>query len=51
MSLGQFMDEVARSQRFTSYPVLDDRRPVGLLAFRSVAGVPRDQWDTQRVRV
>ena len=50
MSLGQFMDEVARSQRYTTYPVMDDGRPIGLLAFRSVAGVPRDQWDTQRVR-
>ena len=50
MSLGQFMDEVARSQRYTTYPVMDDGRPIGLLAFRSVAGVPRDQWDTRRVR-
>jgi Zn-dependent protease/CBS domain-containing protein len=50
VSLGQFMDEVARSQRYTTYPVMDGGRPVGLLAFRSVAGVPRDQWDTRRVR-
>jgi Zn-dependent protease/CBS domain-containing protein len=50
VSLGQFMDEVARSQRYTTYPVMDDGRPVGLLAFRAVAGVPRDQWDTRRVR-
>jgi Zn-dependent protease/CBS domain-containing protein len=50
MSLGQFMDEVAWSQRYTTYPVLDGGRPIGLLAFRSVAGVPRDQWDTRRVR-
>jgi Zn-dependent protease len=50
MSLGQFMDEVAWSQRYTTYPVMDGGRPIGLLAFRSVAGVPRDQWDTRRVR-
>jgi Zn-dependent protease/CBS domain-containing protein len=50
VSLGQFMDEVARSQRYTTYPVLEDGRPIGLLAFRSVANVPRDQWDTRRVR-
>ena len=50
MSLGRFMDEVAWSQRYTTYPVMEDGRPIGLLAFRSVAGVPRDQWDTQRVR-
>jgi Zn-dependent protease/predicted transcriptional regulator len=50
LSLGQFMDEVAWSQRYTSYPVLEDGRPIGLLAFRSVASVPRDEWNTHRVR-
>jgi Zn-dependent protease len=50
LSLGQFMDEVAWAQRFTSYPVLDGGRPVGLLAFRSVAAVPRSEWDVRRVR-
>jgi Zn-dependent protease/CBS domain-containing protein len=50
LSLGQFMDDVARSRRYTTYPVLDNGRPVGLLAFRSVAGVPRDRWDGHRVR-
>lgn len=50
ISLGQFMDEVAWSQRFTTYPVLEGGRPVGLLAFRSVAAVPRTEWDVHRVR-
>ena len=27
MSLGQFMDEVASLQRYTTYPVMDGRRP------------------------
>jgi len=49
LSLGQFMDEVAWSRRYTTYPVLEDGRPVGLLAFRSVAAVPRDEWDTRKV--
>jgi len=44
------MDDVAWSQRFTTYPVLDGGRPVGLLAFASVAAVPRSEWDTRRVR-
>ena len=49
-SLGEFMDQVARSNRFTTYPVLDGGRPVGLLPFSSVAAVPRSEWDTRRVR-
>jgi Zn-dependent protease len=49
-SLGRFMDDVARHTRFTTYPVVDDDgRPVGLLGFRQVAAVPRDQWDHERV--
>jgi Zn-dependent protease len=50
LSLGQFMDAVAWSQRYTTYPVLEQGRPIGLLAFRSVASVPRDEWNTRRVR-
>jgi len=50
LSLGQFMDDVAWSQRYTTYPVLDQGRPIGLLAFRSIASVPRDEWNTRRVR-
>jgi CBS domain-containing protein len=50
LSLGRFMDDVAWSRRYTTYPVLDNGRAVGLLAFRSVAAVPRDQWDTRSVR-
>jgi Zn-dependent protease/CBS domain-containing protein len=50
LSLGRFMDDVAWSRRYTTYPVLENGRPVGLLAFRSVAAVPRNEWDTHRVR-
>jgi Zn-dependent protease/CBS domain-containing protein len=50
LSLGEFMDAVAWSQRYTTYPVLEQGRPIGLLAFRSVASVPRDEWNTRRVR-
>ncbi len=50
VSLGQFMDDVAWSQRYTTYPVLEQGRPIGLLAFRSVASVPRGEWNTRRVR-
>jgi Zn-dependent protease/CBS domain-containing protein len=50
LTLGQFMDDVAGSRRYTTYPVLEAGRPVGLLAFRSVAAVPRGEWDRRRVR-
>jgi Zn-dependent protease/CBS domain-containing protein len=50
LTVGQFMDEVARSRRFTTYPVLDSERPIGLLAFGSVAALPRSEWDSRRVR-
>ena len=50
LTLGQFMDDVACSRRYTTYPVLERGRPIGLLAFRSVASVPRDEWNTSRVR-
>jgi Zn-dependent protease/CBS domain-containing protein len=49
-TIGRFMDDVAWSHRFTTYPVLERDRPVGLLAFASVAAVPRSEWDTRRVR-
>jgi Zn-dependent protease/CBS domain-containing protein len=49
-TIGRFMDEVAGSHRFTTYPVLEGGRPVGLLAFASVAAVPRSDWDSRRVR-
>jgi CBS domain-containing protein len=50
LSLGEFMDEVAWSRRYTTYPVLEHGHPIGLLAFRSVATVPRGEWDARRVR-
>jgi Zn-dependent protease/CBS domain-containing protein len=49
-TIGRFMDDVAWSHRFTTYPVLEGGKPVGLLAFASVAAVPRSDWDTRRVR-
>jgi Zn-dependent protease len=49
-TIGRLMDDVAWSHRFTTYPVIDGGRPVGLLTFASVAAVPRSDWDTRRVR-
>ena len=49
-TLGRFMEAVTASRPFTTYPVLEGERPVGLLPFASVAAVPRSAWDTRRVR-
>src|SRR5688500_8516923 len=49
-TIGRFMDDVAWSQRLTTYPVIVVGSPVGLLAFASVAAVPRSEWDTRRAR-
>ena len=50
-TVGRFMDEVASTRRFTTYPVVErSGRPIGLLAFSSVTAVPRYDWDTRRVR-
>jgi Zn-dependent protease/CBS domain-containing protein len=49
-TLAEFMDQVAYAHRYTTYPVLEDGRVVGLLPFRSVAVVPRGKWDRTHVR-
>jgi Zn-dependent protease/CBS domain-containing protein len=50
LTVGQFMEQVGGSPHFTTYPVVDEERPIGLLAFRSVAAVQRSEWDSRRVR-
>lgn len=49
LSLGDFMDKVVWNRRYTTYPVVDDGRPVGILPFRRVAEVPRGEWDRHSV--
>jgi Zn-dependent protease/CBS domain-containing protein len=49
-TLGDFMDQIVLSQRHSTYPVVENGKPVGLLPFRCVANVPRREWDTRRVR-
>ena len=50
MTLGQFMDDVAWSRPYTTYPVTEREEVVGLLPFRRVAEVPRAEWDRRTVR-
>jgi Zn-dependent protease/predicted transcriptional regulator len=49
MTLARFMDDVASRTRFTSYPVVDGRRPVGLLRFQGVLHTPRSSWERRTV--
>jgi Zn-dependent protease/predicted transcriptional regulator len=48
-SLGRFVDGVVRNHRYTTYPVVENGRPVGLLPFRCVAELPRSEWDRRTV--
>ena len=41
VTIGEFMDETVWNRRFTTYPVTEDGRAVGLLPFRRVAEVRR----------
>ena len=50
VSIGQFIDEIARTTQHATYPVTENGDVVGLLPFRSVAEVPRSEWATRTVR-
>lgn len=50
LTIGEVIDKVARRHRHSTYPVVDDGRPVGLLPFRCLAQTPRDEWDEKHVR-
>ncbi len=49
-TLSEFMDGVAHVHRFTTYPVVEGDRVVGLLPFARVAATPRARWDERDVR-
>jgi Zn-dependent protease/CBS domain-containing protein len=50
LTLGQFMDDIVSRRRYTTYPVVEGGRAVGLLPFRCVAEVSRGEWDVRQVR-
>ncbi|HEU4451065.1 MAG TPA: site-2 protease family protein [Gaiellaceae bacterium] len=50
VTLGQFLDEIVWNRPYTTYPVTENGRTVGLLPFRRVAEVPRAEWDRRTVR-
>jgi CBS domain-containing protein len=44
MTIAEVVDDVVVRARHTTYPVVDDRTPVGLLPFSTLASVPRTEW-------
>lgn len=50
LPLGRFVDDVVWPRRYTTYPVVENGRVIGLLPFRCVAQVPRTEWETRTVR-
>ncbi len=50
LDLEAFIDRCFLAHRHVAYPVLEDDRPVGLISFRSVLALPREQWTRRRVR-
>jgi Zn-dependent protease/predicted transcriptional regulator len=50
LDLEVFIDRWFLAHRHVAYPVVEDGRPVGLVSFRSVLALPREQWPERRVR-
>ena len=50
LTIGEFVDGIVWSRRYTTYPVTEDGRAIGLLPFRRLAEVPRPEWDVRTVR-
>jgi Zn-dependent protease len=49
LTLSEFVDAVVWARRYTTYPVYDGERVIGMLPFRSVAAIPRGDWERTRV--
>ncbi len=50
LTLREFMDEVFLRHRHTAYPVTEDGATLGVISYRRVADVPREEWERLRVR-
>ena len=50
LSLGRLVDEVIGHRTYTTYPVVEDGRPLGLVPFRRIAEVPRSAWEERTVQ-
>lgn len=50
LSLGRLVDEVIGLRTYTTYPVTEGGRPLGLVLFSRIAEVPRAAWEQRTVR-
>jgi predicted transcriptional regulator len=50
LTLSGFIEDVFFAHRHTAYPVAADGTAIGMVSFRHVLDVPRDEWDRFRVR-
>lgn len=48
-TIGELMETVVWTDRQDAYPVVVGGRAIGLLPFRLIADVPRDEWNSQTV--
>jgi Zn-dependent protease/predicted transcriptional regulator len=48
-SIAEFIDDIAWSTRYATYPVTENGHVVGLLPLRCVAEVPRGEWESRTV--
>ncbi len=48
-TLARFVERTAWDQRHTAYPVVNGGRAVGLMPYRVLSEIPREQWPERRV--
>jgi len=48
--LGEALDSLTVSERHSGYPVVESGRPLGFLSLGTLAGAPRPEWQSHRVR-
>lgn len=50
LPINRFVDEVLPLHRFTSFPVADNRRLLGILSLEDLKKIPRERWRSMRAR-
>jgi Zn-dependent protease/CBS domain-containing protein len=50
LPINRFVDEILPLHRFTSFPVADNRRLLGILSLEDLKKIPRERWRSMRAR-